>query len=310
MNIVRTALLLIITLVIVPVFSYFFGTALNDVSVEALKMVSKILIVAIIYSFVVGELTGNNSQVDKLWSLLPIVYVWVITYYGGFSPRLILMSVLVSFWGLRLTYNFSRHGAFTIRFWEGHEDYRWAILRKKPEFQPKWKWTLFNLFFICGYQLTLILLFTLPALMALQFNETPINFWDVIIAIAMLFFIIYEMVADNQHWKFQSEKWKRINNNEPLENEYKKGFLDKGLWAYSRHPNYFAEQAIWVSFYLFSIVASGQWLNWSIAGSLLLIVLFQGSSNFSEEISAEKYPLYKEYQQRVPRFLGLAKQKK
>lgn len=310
MNIVRTALILIITLVIVPVFSYFFGTPLDEVSLEALKMVSKILLVAIVYCFVIGELTGNNSQVDKLWSLLPIVYVWVIAYYGSFSPRLIMMSVLVTFWGLRLTYNFSRHGAFTIRFWEGHEDYRWAILRKKPEFQPRWKWTLFNLFFICGYQLTLILLFTLPSLLALQFNDSPLNFWDGLVAITMLFFIIYEMVADNQHWRYQSEKWKRITNKEPLEGDFKKGFLDKGLWAYSRHPNYFAEQAIWISFYLFSVVASGQWLNWSIAGSLLLIVLFQGSSNFSEEISAEKYPLYKEYQKSVPRFLGVTKSKK
>ena len=123
----------------------------------------------------------------------------------------------------------------------------------------------------------------------------------------MLFFIIYETIADNQHWKFQSEKWKRINADENLEGDYKKGFLDKGLWAFSRHPNYFAEQAIWLSFYLFSIYTSSEWLNWSIAGSLLLVVLFQGSSNFSEEISTEKYPLYKEYQKRVPRFFGLRK---
>lgn len=307
MNIVRTALLLIITLVVVPIFSYFFGSPLNVVSIEALTLVSKICLIAIIYCFIVGEITGNNSQVDKLWSLLPIVYVWVITHYGGYTTRLVIMSLLVTLWGLRLTYNFSRHGAFTLRFWEGKEDYRWAILRAKPEFQPKWKWSLFNLFFICGYQLVLILLFTLPILLALQFNETPFGFWDLIISICMLFFIVFETIADNQHWKFQSSKWKKINNNEALEGDFKKGFLDKGLWAISRHPNYFAEQALWVCFYLFSISASGQWLNWTVAGSLLLIVLFQGSSNFSEEISADKYPLYKDYQKKVPRFFGFIK---
>jgi len=79
--------------------------------------------------------------------------------------------------------------------------------------------------------------------------------------------------------------------------------LDTGLWRFSRHPNYFAEQAIWVCFYLFSVSASGQWLNWSIAGSLLLILLFIGSSTFSEEISAGKYPAYADYQKHVPRFL-------
>lgn len=307
MNILRTALLLIVTLVVVPIFSYFFGTPLNAQSIEALSFISKICLIAIIYSFITGEITGNNSQVDKLWSLLPIVYVWVVSHYGGYSTRLVVMSILVTLWGLRLTYNFSRHGAFTIRFWEGKEDYRWAILRAKPEFQPKWKWSLFNLFFICGYQLVLVLLFTLPILLALQFNETPFGTWDLVISVFMLFFIVIEAVADNQHWKFQSSKWKKINNNEALEGDYKKGFLDKGLWAISRHPNYFAEQALWICFYLFSISASGQWFNWTVAGCLLLIVLFQGSSNFSEEISAGKYPLYKEYQKKVPRFIGFVR---
>jgi steroid 5-alpha reductase family enzyme len=45
------------------------------------------------------------------------------------------------------------------------------------------------------------------------------------------------------------------------------------------------------------------YINWSLAGALLLILLFQGSSNFSEEVSAGKYPRYKEYQQRVPRYI-------
>ena len=53
--------------------------------------------------------------------------------------------------------------------------------------------------------------------------------------------------------------------------------------------------------------ASGQWFNWTIAGCLLLIVLFQGSSAFSEEISADKYPEYADYQRKVARFLGKVK---
>ena len=64
-----------------------------------------------------------------------------------------------------------------------------------------------------------------------------------------------------------------------------------------------AEQGIWIIFYLFSVVATGHWVNWSIAGCLFLILLFKGSSDFSEEITKEKYPLYSCYLKEVGRFL-------
>ncbi len=303
MNIIKVASLLIVTLLIVPIISYFFGTPLGEIEWLALKSVLFVTLGVAIYCFVAGELTDNKSQVDKLWSIIPIFYVWIIADYGNYSPRLLLMTILVAIWGIRLTYNFSRTGAFSIKFWEGEEDYRWQVLREKPEFQKKWVWTLFNLFFISGYQNILILLFTLPALVVLQFNGTPLGLLDYLAAVLMLFFIVYETIADQQQWNFQTKKYELINANQKLTGDYKKGFLDKGLWSFSRHPNYWAEQSIWVAFYLFSVSASGQWINWSIAGCLLLLVLFQGSSDFSEEISAGKYPEYATYQKKVSRFI-------
>lgn len=310
MKIITTALLLVVTLLAVPLFSYFFGTAPGPSEWQAMHTLMIITGVIIAYSFITGELTGNNSQVDKLWSILPIVYTWVVTVYGGHSPRLVLMSVLVTIWGVRLTINFGMKGAYQWRFWTGEEDYRWLVLRQKPEFNPRWKWTLFNLFFISGYQNVLILLFTLPVIIAMQFNTLPLGIIDYIATALIIFFIAIETLADIQQWNFQSKKWAMIKAGKELTGDYKKGFLDKGLWSLSRHPNYFAEQAIWVSFYLFSVAASGEWFNWSIAGCLLLIVLFQGSSSFSEEISAGKYSDYGAYQQRVPRFFPIGSKKR
>ncbi len=303
MKIITTAILLGITLLAVPIFSYFFGTSPGP---EAWKAINTMIIITAIvagYCFIVGELSNNNSQVDKLWSILPITYVWVVADYSNYAPRLVLMSLLVTLWGVRLTINFAMKGAYQWRFWAGEEDYRWQVLRQKPEFKPRWKWTLFNMLFISGYQNILILLFTLPAIVALQNNMVPLGLFDFVLAGLMLFFIGYETLADIQHWNFQSQKWAKIKAGEALSGDYKRGFLDKGLWAYSRHPNYFAEQAVWVCFYFFSVAASGQWFNWSITGSLLLILLFQGSSNFSEEISKSKYPDYVAHQKKVPRFL-------
>ncbi len=172
MKIITTAILLGVTLLAVPLFSYFFGTALGPLEWKAMHTLLMIVAIVIAYSFIVGELTGNNSQVDKLWSLLPIIYTWVVASYGDFSIRLVVMSLLATLWGLRLTVNFAMKGAYSWRFWAGEEDYRWLVLRRKPEFNPRWKWTLFNLFFISGYQLVLILLFTLPAIVA------PVDFLD------------------------------------------------------------------------------------------------------------------------------------
>lgn len=305
MKIISTALLLGITLLVVPIFSYFFGTALGPIEWNALMTVILLTAIVIAYTFVVGEITNNNSQVDKLWSIVPIAYTWVVADFGNYTPRLVLMSVLVTLWGVRLTANFALKGAYQWKFWAGEEDYRWLVLRQKPEFSPRWKWSLFNLLFISGYQNALILLFTLPTIVALQNNNTPLGWFDYIAAGLMLAFICFEAIADIQQWNFQSKKSKMIKNGVALTGDYQKGFLDKGLWGLSRHPNYFAEQAIWVCFYLFSIAASGAWFNWSIAGSLLLFVLFQGSSNFSEEISAGKYPEYAHYQKKVHRFLPI-----
>jgi steroid 5-alpha reductase family enzyme len=307
MKIVTTAILLFVTLLAVPVFSYFFGTAPGPAEWKALNALIIMGGVIAAYCFIAGELTGNNSQVDKLWSLAPIAYAWVVTGYGDYNPRLVLMSALVTIWGLRLTVNFALKGAYQWRFWTGEEDYRWQVLRQKKEFSPRWKWSLFNLFFISGYQNVLILLFTIPVIVALQYITVPMGPLDYIAAALMFFFIVFETIADIQQWEYQRKKWALIKAGTELPDDVKKGFLDKGLWAWSRHPNYFAEQSIWVSFYLFSVAASGQWFNWTIAGCLLLIVLFQGSSNFSEEISAGKYPQYKAYQKRVSRFIPLGR---
>ena len=305
MRIVQTAVLLIIALIVVPIFTYYFGTPLGWHEQQAVQTLLIIAGVSAALCFILGEATGNNSQVDKIWSVLPPIYVWVVAAYGDFSPRLVLMAVLATLWGARLTYNFSRHGAYKWKFWTGKEDHRWEVLRKKPEFQPRWKWTLFNLFFISAYQNALILLFTLPSLVVLQFNSEEVGWIDAVLALVFLGFLVFETTADNQHWAFQSAKWGKINRGEKLTGDYAKGFLDKGLWSLSRHPNYFAEQSIWVTFYLFSVVATGEWFNWSIAGALLLIILFQGSAQFGEEISAGKYPQYSDYQKRVNRFLPI-----
>ncbi len=219
------------------------------------------------------------------------------------SSKTLLLAFLVTIWGVRLTYNFARRGAYHWKFWSGEEDYRWAVLRQKPELKGRFRWTLFNLFFICIYQNALILLFTLPILLTVGQSQTNFMWSDYVFTLLFLLLVILETIADQQQWEFQSEKHRRINLGLELGDKYSKGFTHSGLWKYVRHPNYTCEQAIWICYYLLASNSTGQWINWSISGSLLLLLLFQGSSDFSESISAEKYPDYKNYQKSTGRFL-------
>lgn len=304
LNIPLMCILLLLSLVVCPILYFYVGPALNDLQLETLKIIGIVAGCSALLCFTLGEITGNNSQVDKIWSLLPIAYSWIIAAKGGMHPRLIVMAVLVTLWGIRLTYNFARRGAYKLKFWEGKEDYRWDTVRALPFLQNKMVWMAFDLFFISGYQNALILMLTFPALVCMG-STVPFGWVDAVAALLMFGFIVYETVADEQQWKFQGKKWAMIHSGKTLEelpSPYNKGFNTLGLWNVSRHPNYLAEQAIWVSLYLFSIGAGVGIINWSMIGALLLIVLFTASTNLVEGISGDKYPEYAEYCKKVNKF--------
>lgn len=297
----KTVLILVFTLIFVPLFAFYFDDPLSPLQQATLYKLGVLYLIMALLCFLVSSLSRNYSQVDKLWSIMPIAYAWIAAVESGWEMRIVLMAVLVSIWGARLTFNFARRGGYSWKFWSGDEDYRWAILREKPEFKAPWKWMLFNLFFISLYQMGLILLMTLPIVKSM--GGRPLTAADFLLALLIIGFVIIEAVADQQQWNYQQEKYRRLKNGEKLTGVYALGFTHTGLWAKVRHPNYAAEQAVWVAFYFFSVLASGHWINWSMVGCLLLLVLFKASSDFSEEITAGKYRDYSSYQERVPRFL-------
>lgn len=300
----RIALFLIFTLIAVPVLTFMYDEPLTAVQNATLMDLLYVYLIAALLCFIISSLTDNYSQVDKLWSLVPIPYVWIVAHHSDYEPRLVVMASLVTVWAARLTFNFARRGGYSIKFWTGEEDYRWSILRAKPGFEQKWKWVLFNLFFISLYQMGLILMMTLPTVKTMG-SEVSLGLLDYLVAGVIIGLILIEFIADHQQYKYQTKKHQAIANNNELSKNQKAGFAHTGLWAYMRHPNYMAEQGIWIVFYLFSVIATGHWINWSIAGALLLVLLFKGSSDFSEEISTKKYPLYARYKKEVGRFLPI-----
>jgi len=261
-----------------------------------------LFIVVVFACFIVSEITFNYSQVDKLWSLLPPAYSWI-TVAAFPSARTVIMALLVTMWGLRLSYNFHRKGGYNIIPWKGEEDYRWMILRNNSALRGRLRFGMFNLFFISFYQNLIILLFTTPILLAALHTGLPLGITDIVAALLMLTFLIIETVADNQQFRFQTLKRSMPDEADRFSESLRKGFLTEGLWKYVRHPNFASEQAIWISFYLFGVAASGNWINFTLVGPVLLVLLFIGSSIMTEKISSSKYPGYSTYQKEVPKFI-------
>ena len=290
------------------------GIVLDPVQAKTLKILLIICGSSALYCFVAGELSRNNSQMDKLWSVLPIAYVWVIAALGEFRWRLIIIAVIVTLWGVRLTYNFAKKGAYSIKFWSGEEDYRWVYLRKQKGFENKFVWAIFDLLFISIFQNAVVLGITLPAL-AIMSSDAPLNVLDIIAGILMAGALLYEVIADRQQNSFQTKKYEYLNSGmklEELPEPYNRGFNVTGLWARSRHPNYIGEQMIWLSLYLFVIsgrVAHFALFNWTFIGVGLLMFVFIGSSRMAEGISIKKYKEYPDYQRQVFKYLPIKKYK-
>ncbi len=276
-----------------------------DDLVDPLLLVVVLGAAAALFCWVTSLVTNETSWVDRLWSVVPVVYVWIFAISaildGRDSGRLIVMAMLATLWGARLTFNFARKGGYT-----GMEDYRWAVLRGA---MTPGQFQLFNATFIAFYQNALLVLITLPAYFVWA-HPAGFTAADVVCAALFLLCLCGESVADQQQWNFQQAKRRAGGTLEP-------GFVTTGLFAYSRHPNFFFEQAQWWVFYFFAGIAGvaaglGFWggaLNWTIIGAVLLALLFLGSTWFTESISAGRYPAYADYRRRVSMLVPLPPRK-
>jgi steroid 5-alpha reductase family enzyme len=133
------------------------------------------------------------------------------------------------------------------------------------------------------------------------------NTIEVSIARFLIALIAVEFVADQQQWNFHKAKAAYRQTAKPQQGytraQLDRGFNTTGLWKFSRHPNFAAEQTIWATLYVWAAYCTGSWWNWTAAGPITYLGVFAGSTPLTEYISAGKYPEYKVYQQKVGKFL-------
>jgi steroid 5-alpha reductase family enzyme len=311
-KIVGTVITVCIVLLLIALCIVFRGADFDENQISTLKILLIICGCSAAYCFVTGEITKNYSQMDKLWSILPIAYLWIIAAKGGFDLRLSVYALIVTAWGIRLTVNFARKGAYRLKFWEGNEDYRWSIVKNHPVFSKGFAWTLFDLFFISIYQNALVLAICLPAV-ACMGSANSFGIIDIIAAGLAVAFFVLETVSDEYQWQFHQQKKKLLEKGKTLDEiplPYSLGFNTLGPWSRMRHPNYLGEQGIWLSLYIFAIgsgAAQNGIFNITFIGPLLLILLFIGSSTLGEKISSQKYPQYKSYINQVCKYIPIKK---
>ncbi|MBX3247337.1 MAG: DUF1295 domain-containing protein [Myxococcales bacterium] len=232
--------------------------------------------------FLGSLLLRSSSVYDPYWSVAPPLLVggWMIEL--GASPRAWLVLALVTLWGARLTWNWARG-------YPGlpHEDWRYVDIRRQcvdatGHVAVYWVVSFLGIHLFPTIQVFLGLLGAYVAIA----TDAALGPFDAVAAVVTLAAIAIEAVADRQLHAFNRDK-------RPGE------ILDRGLWAWSRHPNYFGEILFWWGLWLFTLSVSPTPL-FALAGPLAITVMFLVVSlPMLEKRSRARRPTYAEHARRT-----------
>lgn len=197
--------------------------------------------------WIASLLRRDASLVDRVWGLFFVLQAWTYHLVGTSSARSLLVAVLVTVWGVRL----SAH--LTWRNWGQGEDPRYVAMRERApdNFARR---SLVRIFWLQAVLATLV---ALP-LVAVATRSGELGWLDAVAGVAWAVGLYFEAVGDWQLARFLSQPANlgRV--------------MDRGLWRWTRHPNYFGDTVVWWSLYLFAL-AAGAW--WSFPGPLLMTLL-------------------------------------
>lgn len=226
----------------------------------------------------------NFSIIDCAWSAgFGIHALLFLNFSGGYRPRKILAFAMLGLWSFRLAYYLTR------RIAKHHpiEDTRYQSLRK--HYGAGYKISFLKFFM---FQAVSISALTLPFIFV--FNNTSENI-ALIEHIAILSFCIFLACESLADWQLNNFKSKPENKNL---------VCNVGLWKYSRHPNYFFESCIWLSFYLLALGTAQMWWAFYAPVTILLLLLKVTGVPPSEQQSLKtRGDAYREYQKKTSVFV-------
>jgi steroid 5-alpha reductase family enzyme len=253
--------------------------------VNNLLLLSPGLGVMLIIGFVTWLLSvrlKDVSIVDSVWSLLFLAGLITYMFISGNTGALAMVSLLlVALWALRLSIY------LTYRNWGEPEDRRYREMRDKhgQRFVTRSLYTIFSL------QAVLAWFISLP-LFAIAQSESGIGILALVGMVIVIFGVIFESLADLQLAGFMARE---ANHGK---------VMDKGLWQYSRHPNYFGEFCVWWGFYVIALAAGGWWTILSPILMSVLLLRVSGVTLLEKDIKSRR-PGYEEYVNRTSAFVPL-----
>lgn len=242
-------------------------------------------LIATVVVFVASRLHKNSSFYDAYWSVLPpllVTYWWSAGDLGPDDLRAWLVLGVIVFWSVRLTGNW-------VYAFPGlpHEDWRYSMLREKAGKTE----VVVDLVGIHVFPTLQVFLALVPAYVAVTRGGRDVGWIDVLAVVIGVASVVLSFTADLQMYRFA-----RIRRPGQA--------MDRGLWAFSRHPNYFGEFGFWAALAVFGLATSpGDWW-WLILGAVGIFGLFEGASiPMMEQRSLERRPSYQDVIDRVPRFV-------
>lgn len=250
--------------------------------VEMYGRVLAVILGLVTILWLVSLLLKNSSIVDIFWGTGFVIANWVyfILAPDGFLLRKWLIGTLVTLWGLRLSWHILR------RNWGKPEDFRYQAWRREAGSNFWWR-SFFQVFLLQGFLMWII---SAPLLTA-QRGPQPAHLTPVDILGAALWLIgfIFESVGDLQLVRFKADPANQGR------------VMDRGLWRFTRHPNYFGDSAQWWGYYLIAAVAGGWWTIFSPILMTLLLVRVSGVALLEKTLEA--HPGYQEYIRKTSAFI-------
>jgi steroid 5-alpha reductase family enzyme len=243
-------------------------------------------LLATVVVFIASRIHHNSSCYDPYWSVLPpyLVVAWWISADSAVidKTRAVLLAIVVFVWAIRLTANW-------VQDWPGmhHEDWRYPMLRDGAgRLEAPVDFLGIHLF-----PTLIVFLALIPTYAVVVRPGNAVNWLDWVGLIIGLAAPLLQFVADAQMRSF-------IRTRQPGQ------AMDQGLWAWSRHPNYFGEISFWFALALFGIAGAPHDWWWLILGAVAMTAMFEGASiPMMEKRSLERRPSYQEIIDRVPRLV-------